>query len=623
MNCNNTTSVTTTTENSTVVTIVTPGPQGPQGPSGSQGPSGTVDSGSLLITASIDSNTITFEKGDGSTFDIEVNNVTSSISSSYALTASYLSGYIEPFPYTGSAIISGSLTITGSTDISGSLTASSLTTPQGTINQLTASHAITASYALNAGGNSDPFPYTGSAEITGSLGVTGSITSTQLGVGAPPDGTTRLDVRAQGALISDTIFRVRNSANTANIIEILGNNYTNIFGPLWLKGTSRVIYFGNPANGSINFSSNRLIAGATSGHIWNVGGEKLRIESSYLRCLTNVGIGSGTTFGTSATNTLRIDNGTSPNTSISNAFQLYSADITAGNAAPHFITEDGSIIKLYQQPSVTSSQGIADVLTNVGLLSGVSVIESTFPYTGSAIISGSLTITGSTDISGSLTASLLTTPQGTINQLTSSYAITASHALNAGGGSGFPFVGDAVITGSLIVSSSNNTSSLTLYGSGSNPVFIVQGSAGELFSISDSLSGSLFAVNNEFGLPILETFSDDRTLIGTYTARSLYTTAVIASSDSSITQSLYSISTGSDYDGAFFEYTAKSASNARAGTITAVWSESVVQYTETTTADIGSTSGVELLVEQSQSSYHLHLNTPTNGWKVKTIVRSI
>ena len=342
MNCNNTTSVTTTTENSTVVTIVTPGPQGPQGPSGSQGPSGTVDSGSLLITASIDSNTITFEKGDGSTFDIEVNNVTSSISSSYALTASYLSGYIEPFPYTGSAIISGSLTITGSTDISGSLTASSLTTPQDIINQLTAS-----------------------------------------------------------------------------------------------------------------------------------------------------------------------------------------------------------------------------------------------------------------------------------------YAVTASHALNAGGGSGFPFVGDAVITGSLIVSSSNNTSSLTLYGSGSNPVFIVQGSAGELFSISDSLSGSLFAVNNEFGLPILETFSDDRTLIGTYTARSLYTTAVIASSDSSITQSLYSISTGSDYDGAFFEYTAKSASNARAGTITAIWSESVVQYTETTTADIGSTSGVELLVEQSQSSYHLHLNTPTNGWKVKTIVRSI
>jgi len=41
--------------------------------------------------------------------------------------------------------------------------------------------------------------------------------------------------------------------------------------------------------------------------------------------------------------------------------------------------------------------------------------------------------------------------------ITSSYAVTASHALNAGGGgSTFPFTGDAEITGSLIVSGSFN-----------------------------------------------------------------------------------------------------------------------------------------------------------------------
>ena len=33
---------------------------------------------------------------------------------SLALTASYLSGYVSPFPFTGSAIISGSLGVTGS-----------------------------------------------------------------------------------------------------------------------------------------------------------------------------------------------------------------------------------------------------------------------------------------------------------------------------------------------------------------------------------------------------------------------------------------------------------------------------------------------------------------------------
>jgi hypothetical protein len=33
------------------------------------------------------------------------------------------------------------------------------------------------------------------------------------------------------------------------------------------------------------------------------------------------------------------------------SFQMYSNDIVAGNAAPHFRTENGNIIKLYQQPT--------------------------------------------------------------------------------------------------------------------------------------------------------------------------------------------------------------------------------------------------------------------------------
>ena len=48
-----------------------------------------------LVTASIVDATITFEKGDGSTFDITVNNTVSAsyaLSSSYALSASYAPG---------------------------------------------------------------------------------------------------------------------------------------------------------------------------------------------------------------------------------------------------------------------------------------------------------------------------------------------------------------------------------------------------------------------------------------------------------------------------------------------------------------------------------------------------
>lgn len=59
---------------------------------------GSTSTGSLLMTASVSSNVITFTKGNGATFPITVD-----------------TGSVTPtFPYTGSAIISGSLTVTGS-----------------------------------------------------------------------------------------------------------------------------------------------------------------------------------------------------------------------------------------------------------------------------------------------------------------------------------------------------------------------------------------------------------------------------------------------------------------------------------------------------------------------------
>jgi len=76
----------------------------------------------------------------------------------------------------------------------------------------------------------------------------------------------------------------------------------------------------------------------------------------------NLGLGQ-TTFGTSATKTLAIGSGTAPTTSPADAFQMYSADITAGNAAAHFRTENGAVIKLYQE---TTGVGAATLVGNAG-----------------------------------------------------------------------------------------------------------------------------------------------------------------------------------------------------------------------------------------------------------------
>ena len=61
----------------------------------------------------------------------------------------------------------------------------------------------------------------------------------------------------------------------------------------------------------------------------------------------NVGIGVYA-WGTNAEQVLAVGTGVAPTTSPANAFQMYSADIAPGNAAPHFRTEDGTVIKLDQ-----------------------------------------------------------------------------------------------------------------------------------------------------------------------------------------------------------------------------------------------------------------------------------
>ena len=53
--------------------------------------------------------------------------------------------------------------------------------------------------------------------------------------------------------------------------------------------------------------------------------------------------------------TLVIENGVGPTASPTNSFIQYSADITSGNAAPHFRTENGSVVKLYQETTGVSS----------------------------------------------------------------------------------------------------------------------------------------------------------------------------------------------------------------------------------------------------------------------------
>lgn len=107
-------------------------------------------------------------------------------------------------------------------------------------------------------------------------------------------------------------------------------------------------------------------------------GDLYTAPSLYCGTGRNVGIGQ-TTFGTSSAKVLAISTGIAPTSSPADAIQMYSADQAAGNAVPHFRTENGSVIKLYKAPALTVSDGtlpnavtrqgeIETILKNFGLL---------------------------------------------------------------------------------------------------------------------------------------------------------------------------------------------------------------------------------------------------------------
>ena len=179
--------------------------------------------------------------------------------------------------------------------------------------------------------------------------------------------------------------------------------------------------------------------------------------------------------------------------------------------------------------------------------------------------------------------------------------------------SGLTVNGESVFSGT-------GTDVVQIYGSGSTtPIFRVEGSAGELFSITDSLIGELFSVNNISGLPILTVNSDNTILWGNNTSPSLNTT--IKKSINSGLSEIYSIPV-SAYTGGFFEYTVTGA-GARAGSIMSIFSGTSIDYNETTTNDIGDTSGVTFDMNISGGTANLTVSATTNSWEIKTIVRSI
>jgi hypothetical protein len=181
-------------------------------------------------------------------------------------------------------------------------------------------------------------------------------------------------------------------------------------------------------------------------------------------------------------------------------------------------------------------------------------------------------------------------------------------------------INDPVIKFSSGDATTNSDMNVRFYAT-SNGTLSFEGTAGQLFSVTNDLTGTIFSVNDISGLPIMEVFSDNTILMGDYQDPMLLTTRKITQTNSG-SFIVYSIPTGS-YDGAFIEYTIKSGSNARAGTIMSTWAGSSIEFTETTTMDIGNTNPVSLSMILSGSNAVLTGSSSIGSWVSRFIVRAI
>lgn len=212
-----------------------------------------------------------------------------------------------------------------------------------------------------------------------------------------------------------------------------------------------------------------------------------------------------------------------------------------------------------------------------------------------------------------VTASYVTGSVFTSNNpaLSASYALTASYALNAGGASSITIADEGTVQGTatflnftgagVTATVSSNTASIDIPG-GAGSTFPYTGSAiisGSLLVTGSANASSSIIINSS----ILYTQQNNDVDTGTEVVATVFT---------------------GSYKAAFFDYYANDGVNYRAGTVMSTWNTaSSVVYSDNSTLDIGSTSGVTFAVVPNGNVVELRATVTTNNWDIKTFVRAL
>jgi len=163
--------------------------------------------------------------------------------------------------------------------------------------------------------------------------------------------TRRLIATGTGTTSATYAFEARNSAGTA--LFTVQND-----GTIQLSPNVGIVNLGN---GQLQITAISNTATLTSAGNWRLLAGSAEVIA-YGSAFGNLSLFGGFTplgVNLGGTRVVCLASGTAPNTSVADHILFYSADIVAGNAAPHFRTENGKVIKLYCQDNTTAAATFA------------------------------------------------------------------------------------------------------------------------------------------------------------------------------------------------------------------------------------------------------------------------
>lgn len=434
-----------------------------------------VNTGSLLTTASINNATITFTKGDASTFSIAVNNVVNASTASIATTATTASYVLNA--------VSASFATTAQNAVTAT-TATTATTASYVLNAVSASFATTAttaSYVLNA--VSASFATTAQTAVSASYATTA-----QTAVSASYATTASHVQNAVSASYATTATSASyaTTATSASFASTIPNGLSVTFNSITastaqftnLNATSASFGYVETVTGSAVIIGDAFIilnadtptapyaglmvydtgSASTASLEWNGNSDYwITVEESGKSAMILTGISGSKGVESAPTlnkllkgqgnNTVADSSITDNGTNVTFSTPISGTQITAstgfnGNltGTASFATSATTAATASSTPNalITASATGATITFTKGDATTfpVTIVASSFPFTGSAQITGSLGVTGSLDVKGNSTLIGSFYQTGSIKSVGGIWMVTEATA--TGSMTGFP-----------------------------------------------------------------------------------------------------------------------------------------------------------------------------------------